>query len=114
MKRLLLVLLLCGCAVRVTNNPPEWDSCLLYCRITNCTAQDTPTPLPDSPSSSGTSTFLKVEPKGANGESGGMTASGSATHCHTVEVGAKSYSDTIAAIGVALAGVYAKMHGWIF
>lgn len=111
MKRLLLIaILLSGCAVRFTTNPTEGDICILYCRITNCTAQDAPTPLPDSPSS-GTTPMLKVEPKGPNDQSGGMTATGGATHCHTTEVGAKSYSDTIVAIGMAFAGIYAKIHG---
>ena len=110
---LLAVILMSGCAVRATTNPTEWESCLLYCRITNCTAQDVPKPLEPSTSDNVTPLLPKAPPN-VTAEEGKIAVSGDSTHCTTLEVGAKSYSDTIAALGLALAGIYAKVHGWIF
>ena len=92
MKRFLAILLLVsGCAVRFQTHPFAIEAGLLYSRITNCTAQDIPPPLVPNEAP------LK------------MSAEGDKTNCTTLEVGAKSYADSISAIGIALMGILAKI-----
>lgn len=116
MKRLLLVAcLVAGCGFRIQPSPsPLFEGCLLYCRISDCTAKNIPTPLAQSPSDpiNGIPPLLKA-PKGVSvDEQGKMAVNGDDTHCTTLEVGAKSYSDTLMALGLAFGSIYAKIHGF--
>lgn len=99
MKRLLLIaLFVSGCAFRAQMSPPVLEGVLLYGRDTNCTAEDVPAPLaPDF-----------VGPPAPVPQTVHDTPDG-ARHCSTLEVGAKSYTDTVGALGVAIAGILAKM-----
>jgi hypothetical protein len=114
----LAALVLSGCAYRIQPSPqpdtlPLMEGCFLYCRITDCTAKDIPPPLIPSVSDpvNGIPPLLKA-PKGVTvDDQGHMGVSGDDTHCTTLEVGAKSYSDTIAAIGMALGAIWLKIHG---
>jgi hypothetical protein len=114
-KRLLLIVLLSGCAYRIQQHPSLFEGCLLYCRISDCTAKDIPTPLQPSASDpvNGIPPLLRAPKPSPGGtiEEGKMAVQGDDTHCTTLEVGAKSYSDTLMALGMALGAIYAKIHG---
>jgi hypothetical protein len=80
---IVLTLALSACAMHASLDPPTLDAALLYSQVTSCPGK-LPAPLPAA----------EMGPPARSAEP-----------CTEVQVGAKSYTDSISAIGMAVVAV---------